>query len=96
MITKQINGIPVICADEGKWLVKGESYSNTDIYLGIHDKPENWIEVDTEPVPPEAQDPEQAAVELPLIQAELAALQQTIVDSHPIAEEIVSELEGLL
>lgn len=49
-------GVRVIRADDGKWLVKGESYSNTDIYLGITDSPANWAEVDTEPVPPEEQD----------------------------------------
>lgn len=58
------NGITILRADEGKWLVKGESYSNTDIYLGIHDKPENWVEVDTEPVLPESLDPEAIITEL--------------------------------
>ena len=52
MITRQENGITVIRADEGKWLQKGDAYSNTDIYLGTHDAPENWVEVDSEPSPP--------------------------------------------
>jgi hypothetical protein len=49
MKTRIENGITVICADEDKWLKKGESYSNTDIYLGKNDTPENWEEVDDEP-----------------------------------------------
>lgn len=50
MKTRIENGITVICADEGKWLKKGESYSNTDIYLGKNDKVENWTETDKEPI----------------------------------------------
>lgn len=49
MKTRTENGITVIWADDGKWLKKGESYSNTDIYLGKNDTPENWEEVDDEP-----------------------------------------------
>ena len=64
MITRQENGITILRADEGKWLVKGESYSNTDVYLGIHDSAENWVEVDTEPQPMEEQDPEGVISEL--------------------------------
>ena len=53
MITKTLStGQTVIRADEGKWLVKGESYSNTDVYLGIHDSASNWVEQDSPP--PEA------------------------------------------
>lgn len=58
------NGITILRADEGKWLVKGESYSNTDVYLGKYDAVENWIEQDTEPLPPEEQNPEEAITEL--------------------------------
>ena len=64
MNIRQENGITILRAAEGKWLVKGESYSNTDVYLGIHDAAENWIEQDTEPVPPEEQDPEGVISEL--------------------------------
>ena len=63
-IRKNEQGITIIRADEGKWLVKGESYSNTDVYLGIHDAVENWTEVDTEPLPPEEVDPEQVIAEM--------------------------------
>ena len=55
MITIIENGITIISADDGKWLVKGESYSNTEIYLGKFDKPENWVEVDIEPTPEETE-----------------------------------------
>lgn len=58
------NGITILRAAEGKWLVKGESYSNTDVYLGKYDAAENWVEVDTEPLPPEEQNPEEAITEL--------------------------------
>jgi hypothetical protein len=65
MITKTLStGQTVIRADDGKWLVKGESYSNTDVYLGKTDKPKNWVEVDTEPIPPEEADPESIVAEL--------------------------------
>lgn len=64
MIIRQENGMTILRAAEGKWLVKGESYSNTDIYLGIHDAAENWVEVDTEPLPPEEQNPEEVITEL--------------------------------
>jgi hypothetical protein len=57
-------GITIIRADKGKWLVKGESYSNTDIYLGIHDKPENWVEQDAPPPEPADLDPEGIVSEL--------------------------------
>jgi hypothetical protein len=42
-------GVTIIKADEGKWLQKGELYSNTNIYLGKDDLPSNWIEVNSEP-----------------------------------------------
>lgn len=64
MIVKQINGIPVIRADEGKWLVKGESYSNTDVYLGIYDAASNWTEQDAPPPDPLDTDPESIITEL--------------------------------
>lgn len=48
-------GVRVIRAAEGKWLGKGGVYSNTDIYLGAQDAPENWLEVDT--IPDEPDDP---------------------------------------
>lgn len=51
MISRVVNGLTVLKADAGKWLKSGDSYSNTDIYLGAKDKPENWTEVDIEPVP---------------------------------------------
>ena len=64
MITRQENGITILRADEGKWLVKGESYSNTDVYLGIHDSAENWVEQDSPPPEPADIDPEQVIVEM--------------------------------
>lgn len=51
MITQVTSeGITVVRADEGKWLQKGEVYSNTNIYLGVNDLPANWIEVESEPI----------------------------------------------
>jgi len=35
----------VLTADEGKILTNGETYSE-QVYLGIHDSPDNWREVD--------------------------------------------------
>ena len=65
MITKTLStGQTVIRADEGKWLVKGESYSNTDVYLGIHDAPENWVEQDSPPPEPADIDPESIIAEM--------------------------------
>ena len=50
MITRTTDeGITVICSDENKWLVKGESFSNTEIFLGKNDKVDNWTEMDREP-----------------------------------------------
>jgi hypothetical protein len=45
MKTKKENGIPVIIADAGNWLMKGNAISDTEIYLGKFDKPENWTEI---------------------------------------------------
>jgi hypothetical protein len=56
-------GITIIRADEGKWLVKGESYSNTDVYLGIHDSASNWVEQDFPPEPIDT-DPEAVIAEM--------------------------------
>ena len=39
-----------ITADEGKPLTNGETYSK-QVYLGIHDAPENWREIPDEDVP---------------------------------------------
>lgn len=64
MIIRQENGMTILRANEGKWLQKDESYSNTDIYLGIHDAAENWTEVDTEPQPVTEQDPEEVIAEM--------------------------------
>ena len=63
-VRKNAEGITIIRADEGKWLVKGESYSNTDVYLGTHDKPENWTEQDAPPPEPADLDPEGIVSEL--------------------------------
>jgi hypothetical protein len=57
-------GITIIRADEGKWLVKGESYSNTDVYLGIHDAASNWTEQDAPPPDPITTDPEAVIAEM--------------------------------
>lgn len=60
MITQVTSeGITVIRADEGKWLQKGEVYSNTNIYLGVNDLPANWIEVESEPIIEGEQTPEE-------------------------------------
>lgn len=64
MIIRNENGVTILRADEGKWLVKGESYSNTDVYLGKFDSVTNWIEQDTEPLPPVEQTPETIIAEL--------------------------------
>lgn len=41
-----------ITADDGKTLTNGETYSK-QVYLGIHDAPENWREIHDEDVPEE-------------------------------------------
>lgn len=41
-----------VTADEGKTLTNGETYSK-QVYLGIHDSPENWHEIPDEDVPKE-------------------------------------------
>jgi hypothetical protein len=65
MITKTLStGQTVLRADEGKWLVKGESYSNTDVYLGIHDAASNWTEQDAPPPDPITTDPEAVIAEM--------------------------------
>ena len=65
MITRvNEQGITILRADEGKWLVKGESYSNTDVYLGIHDSASNWVEQDAPPPEPTGTDPEQVIAEM--------------------------------
>lgn len=46
-------GIRVICAAAGKCLTKDGVYSNTDIYLGAQDAPENWTEVNEVPAEPD-------------------------------------------
>ncbi len=52
-------GVTIIKADEGKWLQKGELYSNTNIYLGKDDLPSNWIEVNSEPIVEKDQTPDE-------------------------------------
>ena len=42
------NGTTVIKADAGKWLTKDGVFSDTEIYLGKFDKPENWKEISDE------------------------------------------------
>ena len=65
MITKTLSdGRTIIRADDGKWLVKGESYSDTDVYLGIHDSASNWVEQDSPPPEPADTDPEQVIAEM--------------------------------
>lgn len=64
MITDIRNGITILRADKGKWLSNGSSWSNTDIYIGVKDSVSNWIEVDTEPVLLEEEDPESIISEL--------------------------------
>ncbi len=42
--------IRVLTASEGMLLTNGETYS-TQVYLGIHDSPENWREIPLEEMP---------------------------------------------
>ena len=63
-VRKNEQGITIIRADEGNRLVKGESYSNTDVYLGIHDSASNWVEQDAPPPEPADTDPEQVIAEM--------------------------------
>lgn len=46
-----INGITVISPVEGKYATNGEVYSDSRVYLGILDSPNNWTEVDEKPEP---------------------------------------------
>ena len=64
MITRIENGITIIKADEGRYLVKGDAYSNSDIYLGRADAVENWTEQDNPPPEPTDIDPEAVIEEL--------------------------------
>ena len=41
--------IRVLTASEGMVLTNGETYS-TQVYLGIHDSPENWHEISMDEV----------------------------------------------
>ena len=42
--------IRVLTASEGMLLTNGETYS-AQVYLGIHDSPENWREIPLEEMP---------------------------------------------
>ena len=44
--------VRVLTASEGMVLTNGEIYS-TQVYLGIHDSPDNWQEVSIDEVPEE-------------------------------------------
>ena len=46
-----IDGITVVSPVEGKYLTNGEVYSDSRVYLGILDSPDNWTEVDENPKP---------------------------------------------
>lgn len=94
-------GITILTPAAGKWLVKGESYSDTDVYLGKSDLPTNWVEQDAPPPPPpEPIPPDQAAVELPKVQAELdrykaAVAEATAVSPLALKADLVSALTRL-
>lgn len=51
MIQETIS-IRVLTASDGMVLTNGETYS-TQVYLGVHDSPENWREVPESEVPDE-------------------------------------------
>ena len=38
----------ILTAEEGKWLTNGNTYQK-QVWLGIHDNPSNWSEVDDAP-----------------------------------------------
>lgn len=44
--------IRVLTASEGMVLTNGETYSD-QVYLGVHDSPENWREIPEDEVPKE-------------------------------------------
>lgn len=44
-----INGITVVSPTEKKYITNGEAYSDSRVYLGNLDFPDNWYEVDTIP-----------------------------------------------
>ena len=46
-----INGITVVSPTEKKYITNGEAYSDSGVYLGNLDSPDNWSEVDTTPNP---------------------------------------------
>lgn len=41
-----INGITVVSPTKGKYITNGEAYSDSQVYLGTLDSPDNWSEVD--------------------------------------------------
>ena len=47
MMTTTKSGMTVLTADEGKILTSNGVYSE-QVYLGIHDSPANWREVDAD------------------------------------------------
>ena len=51
-MTQNTINLITLTADEGMVLTSGEVYS-TQVYLGIHDSPENWHEVPASEVPQE-------------------------------------------
>ena len=71
-------GITILTPAKGMWLVKGESYTDGDVYLGKADKPENWIEQAEKP--PDPPDPMDAEVELPIVKAELDRYKQAVAE----------------
>lgn len=42
----------IITPEEGKWLSNGQTYSQ-QVWLGVRDSVENWLEVDESEVPEE-------------------------------------------
>lgn len=42
-------GHTILYPDEGKYLTNGDTYSDSAVYLGNIDSPNNWTEVDSIP-----------------------------------------------
>lgn len=74
-------GITILTPDKGRWLVKGESYTDGTVYLGKADSASNWIEQDTKPPEPILLDP---VDELPLVRAELDRYKRAVAEAVSI------------
>ena len=78
MITTVTKDGTILTPAVGKWLVKGDAYTDGVVYLGKSDSPSNWVEQATKP--PDPPEPMDAEAELPLVKAELGRYKQAVAE----------------